>query len=152
MQDSAETRMKTARRTESGAVFLEFLLSALFFFTIVLVTLEAAIACFRILGVQYLASQTARTLALHQAAVDTTVEAKMYATKMAPALSLAIINDDIQICDWRDLDDKANCKKDGVGSPEDYVAVRIQTTARYLLGARTLTLTGFAMARNEKFS
>ncbi|HQH25785.1 MAG TPA: hypothetical protein PLP17_00185 [Oligoflexia bacterium] len=187
----------TAQR-EQGAVFIEFTFSALAILFILVVTIESALAGFRSLGAQYVASMTARQLTLHQSPVRSVIGARVFAHQLALNLGVpierpkntsyssypaaerseygidkadvgqavkdkkistnvaakngnAVYVTGIAVCPAEQLDINRQCTTSGIGTREQYIAVRVQTTSPFLMGRIRLNLVGFAMARNESW-
>lgn len=138
-------------RNESGAVMLEFALTSMLFLSLIVVTLESAVAGFRALTIQYIASAAVRQGALSQAPLDNVPALKTHIVELGQSLGVTIDPDRIEICGGDDLNDDGLCG--GVlnmGVPERFLAVQVETTTPYFLGMMEINLLGQALSRNER--
>lgn len=136
---------------ESGAAFLEMTLVVLLVLVVLIATIETCIIGYMALTVQFVASRAARyaMVSTTPEGLTRTAEVKSYAQAQAQSLGLAL-NPATQvfICPvFRD----PQCVSNDAGKPGDFVLVRIQVPAGWLLGRFHLNLWGEALAKNEFF-
>lgn len=166
---------------ESGAIMVEFTFSAIAFFMFLIVTFEIGIVGWRSVTVQYIASQTVREAAMFAGNEGSSPAGKNITTMLEYSRRLALNysldaqkitntndpwKDNFSICELENvgLFNTANAGRcmataqfgdndnDGLlGSPEDFIVVRIVLPTRFLLQTMVIEVVGWAAARNEEF-
>ncbi len=137
-------------RNESGAVMLEFALTSMLFLSLIVVTMESAVAGFRALTTQYVASDAVRQGILFRD-YDNVPALKTYIVDLGQRLGVTIDPALIEICGGDDLNEEGRCGgASNMGESERFLAVQIETTTPYFLGLMEIQLLGQAMSRNER--
>lgn len=131
---------------------VEFALTGFLFLAVVVVTLESAVAGFRALSAQYLASEGVRRgiLSSDEFPLLSVDQLKAFIVARADSLGVSVAVADIEICGYEFLQADGTCSSQNMGSSEGFLSVRLTTHTPFFLGTMNLNLLGEAFGRIEK--
>ncbi|MCB1512817.1 MAG: hypothetical protein KDJ36_18130 [Hyphomicrobiaceae bacterium] len=133
---------------------LEFALSGFLFLLLIIVTLESAIAGFRALTTQFIASEGVRRGIVAGAPGDprlTAPQLRTFILGLADSYGIAVAPTDIEICGLENVTAALRCNTENMGNSEQFLYVRVASSTPYFLGVMNIDLLGAALSRNEKF-
>lgn len=140
---------KHRRSGEVGAAFAEFTVSVLFVVSLLFISIQLLYIGYSQLTVQFVATEALRQSIIDASASGHSSAMLSFARTRAGQMGLAIEPSDVQICPVRVVANKT-CPSFNTGDPNELIAVRITYGVPVIFWGE-MTVTGFAVGRNEPF-
>lgn len=137
------------RHGEAGAAFVEFAISVLFVCSVLFISIQLLYIGYSQLTVQFVATEALRQSIIDADEVNHSSSMLTYAKDRAGEMGLAIQTSDVQICPVRNVSNKT-CPSFDTGTSNELIAVRITYGVPVMFWGQ-MTVTGFAVGRNEPF-